>query len=252
MTAEDDATILAVLVPGSSSHNGGVAPGVLVVEDDASLREVVSTVLAAIGLRVDSVANGLEAVERFKADEYQLVILDLMLPGMHGFEVCGEIRRISLCPVIMLTARRDTADVVRGLEIGADDYITKPFEAPELIARVRVALRRTMVAEHQTIVSGDLTIDVSGHRAARNGTDLALTATEFKLIAELAAHAGQVLSRDQLLRRVWGYEYLGDSRLVDMAVKRLRDKLEDDAAEPRFISTVRGVGYRFDQPVTRS
>lgn len=208
--------------------------------------------LTAIGMGVETAANGIEAVEKFTAGAYQLVILDLMLPRLDGFEVCRTIRSVSPCPVIMLTARRDVQDVVRGLEIGADDYITKPFEAPELIARVRVALRRAQEIEHQTMVAQDLVIDIPAYRVTKRGAELPLSATEFKLLVELAAHTGHVLSRDQLLRRVWGYEYLGDSRLVDMAVKRLRDKLEDSGGEPRFIGTVRGVGYRFEPPVTRA
>jgi len=224
---------------------------VLLVEDDASLREVVSTVLTAIGCRVDSVGNGLDAMARFPVAPYGLVILDLMLPGLDGFSVCREIRKTSNVPIIMLTARRETADVVTGLELGADDYMTKPFEAAELIARVRAALRRSGTDEQQKITAGELTIDVAGFRAAKLGRELSLSATEFKLLAELVVHPGQVLSREQLLRRVWGYDYLGDSRLVDMAVKRLRDKIEDDPSAPRYLATVRGVGYRFEAKVTR-
>ncbi|CAA9234665.1 MAG: Phosphate regulon transcriptional regulatory protein PhoB (SphR) [uncultured Acidimicrobiales bacterium] len=225
---------------------------VLLVEDDASLREVIGTVLTAIGCRVDSVGNGLDALARFPEAPYGLVILDLMLPGMDGFSVCREMRKTSTVPIIMLTARRDTADVVTGLELGADDYVTKPFEAAELIARVRAALRRSAAGEHQKLTAGELTIDVPAFRATKLGHELSLSATEFKLLAELTVHAGQVLSREQLLRRVWGYDYLGDSRLVDMAVKRLRDKIEDDPSSPQYVATVRGVGYRFEGDVVRA
>jgi two-component system response regulator MtrA len=171
-----------------------------------------------------------------------------MLPVLDGYEVCREIRKQSLAPVVMLSAKSDTVDIVVGLELGADDYVTKPFEMAELVARVRAALRRsTAEPAEPAIAVADLEIDPAGFRARRGGEDLALTATEFKLLHELARRPGQVFTRELLLERVWNYEYLGDSRLVDVAVQRLRAKIEDDPKMPRLITTVRGVGYRFER-----
>ena len=170
-----------------------------------------------------------------------------MLPGADGFEVCRTIRRSHATPIVMLTARSDTHDVVAGLELGADDYLTKPFEPAELVARVRAVLRRGVVSSTPRVLRfGDLEIDEAGFRARREGRDLALTATEFKLLCELAGRPGQVFTRDLLLDLVWGYEFLGDSRLVDVAVQRLRAKVETDPGRPALITTVRGVGYRFE------
>src|SRR5688500_5022799 len=172
-----------------------------------------------------------------------------MLPALDGYEVCREIRRESRVPIIMLSARSDTVDVVVGLELGADDYVTKPFEMPELVARARAALRRAAEAPAEPALTvDDLEIDPVGFRALRKGEELALTATEFRLLHELARRPGQVFTRELLLERVWNYEYLGDSRLVDVAVQRLRAKVEDDPANPVLIRTVRGVGYRFERP----
>lgn len=220
---------------------------VLLVEDDASLREVAATMLVAQGFSVDTSADGIDGLEKFRANPYDVILLDLMLPGMDGFSLCREIRKESGVPVVMLTARRETHDVVAGLELGADDYVTKPFEAAELVARVRAVLRRTMQDE-EVLVVGGLRIDVDAYRVWRDDEEIALSSTEFRLLVELARHAGQVLSRPQILQLVWGYDYLGDSRLVDMAVKRLRDKIEPNPGEPVYIGTVRGVGYRFEKP----
>src|SRR5437879_42719 len=172
-----------------------------------------------------------------------------MMPGADGFEVCREIRRTHATPIVMLTARTDTHDVVVGLELGADDYLTKPFEPAELVARMRAVLRRGAPHDRpQVLRFDDLEIDETGFRARRGGDDLNLTATEFRLLSELARRPGQVFTRDLLLDLVWGYEFLGDSRLVDVAVQRLRAKIERDPARPALISTVRGVGYRFERP----
>jgi two-component system response regulator MtrA len=219
---------------------------ILLVEDDPSIREITAIGLTAAGFAVTTAPDGVEALERFRAEPFDLVLLDVMLPRLDGYEVCRQIRRVSTVPVVMLTARADTMDVVVGLEAGADDYVRKPFEVPELIARIRAALRRAgTVADESTITRlGPIEIDLAGRTARRDGAEVSLTRTEFDLLVELVRHAGTVLSRDVLLDRVWGYDYLGDSRLVDVAIQRLRSKIEADPAVPTLIQTVRGAGYK--------
>jgi two-component system response regulator MtrA len=219
---------------------------ILLVEDDPSIREITTIGLTAAGFAVTTANDGVEGIERFRTDPFDLVLLDVMLPRLDGYEVCRQIRRTSTIPVVMLTARTDTMDVVVGLEAGADDYVRKPFEVPELIARMRAALRRAGTAPDgvPALRLGPVDIDVAGRTARRDGREVALTRTEFDLLVELVRHAGTVLSRDVLLDRVWGYDYLGDSRLVDVAIARLRAKVEADPAEPRLVLTVRGVGYK--------
>ena len=221
---------------------------VLLVEDDPSIREITELGLRNAGFRVTASGDGREALIHFRQEPFDLVILDLMLPTLDGYEVCREIRKTSRVPIVILSAKSDTVDVVVGLELGADDYVTKPFELAELVARARAALRRASAAPADPVITvDDLEIDPGGFRVRKQGQDLELTATEFKLLHELAGRPGQVFTRELLLERVWNYEYLGDSRLVDVAVQRLRAKIEEDPKNPALIRTVRGVGYRFER-----
>ncbi|WP_281281633.1 response regulator [Blastococcus colisei] len=225
-----------------------MARSVLIIEDDVRIRRVVQMTLHREGLEVAEAASG-EAGLRLLADRsFDVVLLDLMLPGMDGFEVCREIRRMSNTPVIMVTARADSHDVVAGLEAGADDYITKPFVAKELSARIRALSRRTRGSEPRPRISiGEVEIAPQDGTVTRAGVPVQLTKTEFKLLGELAAERGRVFSREELLERVWGYDYFGDSRLVDVHVRRLRKKIEADPADPMVVLTVRGMGYRLPE-----
>lgn len=220
---------------------------ILFVEDDPGIRDVTARGLTKAGFRVEAEGDGRQALVRFRQANFDLVLLDLMLPSLGGVEVCRFIRSESTVPVVMLTARSDTTDVVLGLEVGADDYMTKPFEMPELVARLRAVLRRSNgLQQGERISVGGLEIDADAFTATKEGVPLDLTTTEFKLLLELARARGKVKTRDSLLESVWDYDYLGDSRIVDMAVKRLRDKVENDPRDPTRIVTVRGVGYRFE------
>jgi two-component system response regulator MtrA len=222
---------------------------VLLVEDDASLRETTTLLLERSGMVVTAESDGKAAVDRFHSESFDLLVLDIMLPSMDGLEICRTVRKESQVPIVMLTARAETSDLVAGLELGADDYVTKPFDGPELTARTRAVLRRAGNEPHATkLQAGNLLVDPAAFRATKDGQLLELSATEFKLLVELMRHPDQVLTREVLLRRVWEYDYMGDSRMVDMAVKRLRAKIEDEPANPQFISTVRGIGYRFGMP----
>jgi DNA-binding response OmpR family regulator len=220
---------------------------VLLVEDDSSIREVATLGLEQAGFRVTASGDGRDALIVFRQGSFDLVVLDVMLPSLDGFEVLREIRGDSQTPVVMLSARDELHDIVVGLELGADDYVTKPFELPELVARIRAVLRRSAAVPSDGVISvDDLEIDPGAFIVRRGGKDVALTATEFRLLLELARRPKQVFTRELLLELVWNYDYLGDSRLVDVAVQRLRAKVEDDPKQPKLIQTVRGVGYRFD------
>ena len=228
------------------SNTGDVSRSVLLVEDDARVRRVLRLALEDEGYRVAEAGSGTAGLQEIAHAVPDVVLLDLMLPDLDGFTVCRRIRRDSDVPVIMVTARTDSHDVVAGLEAGADDYVTKPLVAKELSARIRALLRRAEVANQHPvkIVAGDLEIGIEEGVVTRDGVPLALTRTEFRLLAELAGADGRVCTREHLLETVWGYGYFGDSRLVDVHVRRLRTKVERDPANPRHVVTARGLGYR--------
>ena len=218
---------------------------ILVVDDDASLAEMIGIVLENEGYSVVFCSDGSQALSQFQEHNPDLVLLDVMLPGMDGFDVCRAIRRVSDAPIVMLTARSDTADVVTGLEAGADDYVPKPFKPKELVARVRARLRgREDSQVDEGLTLQDLTIDVAGHIEKRDGRMIALTPLEFDLLATLARSPWKVFSREELLEQVWGYRHAADTRLVNVHVQRLRSKIERDPEKPELVVTVRGVGYR--------
>ena len=234
-----------------TSERTAVAPRsttgtVLLVEDDEAMAEVIELGLTAAGLHVDAVRVGLAAIEHSSRRPPSVIVLDLGLPDMDGLEVCRRVRARTSTPILVVTARSSSRDVVAGLEAGADDYVTKPFVVPELLARVRAALRRTTQHGDELHQVGDLSIDTGAHLVTRGGEAIHLSSTEYRLLVELARRRGRVCTREALLRSVWGYEYLGDSRLIDMAVKRLRDRVERDPSAPELVVTVRGVGYRLD------
>ena len=220
----------------------------LFIEDDDSIRLALTLALEDEGYEVREAADGRTGLDMFAAQEPDLVLLDLRLPDMSGFEVARQLRAGSIVPIIIVTAQTDTYDLVAGLEAWADDYVTKPVVPKELAARIRAALRRVQLHETSSAPPrskfGDVELRREQGIALKNGQELNLTKTEFRLLCEFADHAGMVLSRDQLLERVWGYEYLGDSRLVDAHVRRLRVKIEDHPDDPRLIVTARGIGYR--------
>jgi DNA-binding response OmpR family regulator len=226
---------------------GGMnTPTILLVDDDARLREIVGMALEGEGYGVRAAASAEEAVAILDHDDPDLLILDVMLPGRDGFELCREIRTKSPVPILMLTAKTDTVDVVVGLESGADDYVTKPFVTKELVARIRALLRRARGAEQapRRIAVDDLEIEPDAAAVTKAGRPLHLTKTEFKLLLTLASRPNQVFTREVLLQQVWDYDYFGDSRLVDVHIRRLRAKIEDDPREPTIVQTVRGLGYK--------
>ena len=223
-----------------------VGTRILSVEDDERIRTAVKLALEDEGWSVEEADTGEEALNAFQRQPSDVVLIDIMLPGIDGFDVCRAIRRVSDVPIVMVTARADTHDVVAGLEAGADDYLTKPFAPKELSARIRALLRRARSSDsgssHQRF--GDLEIIPDEGVVRRGGEEIHLTKTEFRLLVELASSHGRVFSRETLLERVWGYGYFGDGRLVDVHVRRLRTKVEADAANPRHVVTVRGLGYK--------
>jgi DNA-binding response OmpR family regulator len=222
----------------------------LFIEDDEAIRTALRLVLEDEGYEVAEAGDGETGITMFGQLDPDLVLLDLRLPDISGFEVCRAIRRTSITPVIMVTAQTDTSDLVNGFDAGADDYVTKPVVPKELAARIRAALRRTQLVETSPSSGkslskiGDVEIDRNLGIVKKSGIEISLTKTEFRLLVEFADHPGMVMSRDQLLERVWGYEYLGDSRLVDAHVRRLRVKVESQPDDPTMIVTVRGMGYR--------
>lgn len=223
---------------------------ILVVDDDPAISEMIGIVLASEGFEAAFCQDGEHAIEVFSEVGPDLVLLDLMLPGKDGIEVCRDIRRLGDTPVVMLTARSDTVDVVRGLEAGADDYMVKPFKPQEAVARVRARLRRQDHDASERLHIGDLVIDVAGHRVMRGPEQIQLTPLEFDLVVALARKPWQVFSREALLEQVWGYRHQADTRLVNVHVQRLRAKVEKDPEHPEVVVTVRGVGYRAGAPTS--
>ncbi len=217
---------------------------ILVVDDDTALSEMIGIVLRAEGFDPFFCVDGIGALGAFRSAKPDLVLLDLMLPGKSGIEVCHDIREESGVPIIMLTAKSDTTDVVKGLESGADDYVVKPFNPKELVARIRTRLRPATSVLTGNMQIGDLSVDVAGHEVKRGTTKINLTPLEFELLLALALKPQQVFTREMLLEQVWGYHYKADTRLVNVHVQRLRAKVEEDPDNPRIVMTVRGVGYR--------
>ncbi len=229
-----------------------MARTILVVEDEPTLRETLVEALQADGFRVTAAANGRSALERFRIDHPDLVLLDLMLPEISGIDVCRLIRAESSVPIVMLTARGSEVDKVVGLELGADDYVTKPFSLRELSARIRAIFRRgEQIAAANVPAAIDLgmvQVDVAGHRILRAGADVPVKPKVFELLAFLIGHAGQVVTRDQLLEQVWGYDYAGETRTVDVHIHWLRAAIEAEPSHPTLVQTIRGVGYVLRRP----
>ena len=224
---------------------------ILLVEDEKSIRSAVAAYLEREGYWVTPAEDGQIALDEFAKHKFDVIVLDLMLPKVSGEQVCREIRNVSDVPIIMLTAKGEEEDRIAGLELGADDYLVKPFSPRELVARVRALLRRAHVdsePQRDRLVFGDLEVDVTGHKAFLHGNELELTASEFKLLTTLARYPGRVYSRMELVEKVLGYDFEGYERTIDSHVKNLRAKLEDDPRDPTYIYTVHGVGYRFEAP----
>lgn len=221
-----------------------MTPRILVVDDDVALAEMIGIVLEAEGFAIATCSDGSGALAAFRASNPDLILLDLMLPGLDGIEVCRQIRLESDVPIVMLTARTDTSDVVAGLEAGADDYVAKPFKPKELVARIRARLRGRDDSGDEKLSINDVNIDVPGHEVTRGGEAISLTPLEFDLLVALARAPWKVFSREELLEQVWGYRHAADTRLVNVHIQRLRSKIERDPEKPEVVITVRGVGYR--------
>ncbi len=227
---------------------------VLIIEDEKSISDIIKFNLKKEGFEVETAYDGQDGLEKALTGKPDLILLDVMLPLMDGFQVCKKVREASSVPILMLTAKEEEVDKVLGLELGADDYITKPFGMRELIARIKANIRRTdLMVNLQDVPSniqdfGSLTIDLNRYEVRKNDKPLELTLREFELLKYLAERENKVFSREQLLEEVWGYEYYGDIRTVDVTVRRLREKLEDDSSDPKYIMTKRGIGYYFRRP----
>lgn len=227
---------------------------VLIIEDEKSISDIIKFNLTKEGFEVDTAYDGQGGLDKALNGKPDLILLDVMLPLMDGFQVCKKVREVSTVPILMLTAKEEEVDKVLGLELGADDYITKPFGMRELIARIKANIRRTdLMVNLQDVPSniqdfGSLTVDLNRYEVRKNGRTLELTLREFELLKYLAERENKVFSREQLLEEVWGYEYYGDIRTVDVTVRRLREKLEDDSSDPKYIMTKRGIGYYFRRP----
>lgn len=230
---------------------------ILVIEDEQNINDILTFSLGKEGYKTISALDGVTGLEMALSENPDLILLDVMLPGLDGWEVCKKVREQSQVPIIMLTAREDEVDKVLGLELGADDYITKPYSMRELAARVKANLRRSAAAaqaapdkksdDQDTIISGDLAINVDRYEVSKNDEVIDITLREFELLKFLALQPGKIFSREKLLENVWGYEYYGDVRTVDVTVRRLREKIEDDPSMPKYIITKRGVGYYFNK-----
>ena len=224
---------------------------ILIVEDEQSFSEPLSFLLGKEGYQTDIASDGLMAIEKFNKNGADLILLDLMLPGMAGTEVCKEIRSHSMVPIIMLTAKDDEVDTVVGLELGADDYVTKPYSSRELLARIKAVLRRKGdfaldAGDSSTVQVGQIKLDTERHMVTFNGETVLLPLKEFELLEYLMRNAGRVLTRIQIIDRIWGSDYVGDTKTLDVHIKRLRSKFEDDPANPELIQTVRGLGYKME------
>ncbi len=230
-------------------HNGGVTR-ILIVEDESSLHEPLAFLLKREGYETAVAENGIDAVEQFERDGADLVLLDLMLPEMPGTEVCKRLRAISNVPIIMLTAKDSEIDIIVGLELGADDYVTKPYSTRELLARVRAVLRRSEQEEEDEddgiVQVGDIRMDIDRHTVLVRGNLTQMPLKEFELLEYLMRNAGRVLTRSQLIDRVWGPDYYGDTKTLDVHIKRIRSRIEETPSSPRLLVTVRGLGYRFE------
>lgn len=224
---------------------------ILIVDDEEHIVELIKFNLEANGYKTITASNGLEALELAKNEKPDLVLLDIMLPGLNGNDVCKEIRKdteISTMPIIMITAKGEELDRILGLELGADDYVTKPFSVRELMARIKAVLRRTKVETvNDTYSFGNVSIDFNKHEVMKNGEKVELTLKEFELLQILIKNRGRVLTRDLLLDKIWGYEFIGETRTIDVHIRYLRKKIEDDDKNPKFIETIRGIGYRFNR-----